>query len=102
MDTIFPDIFCHHHIVTNKTKTINNTEITQHIIRKSNKCINAGFFIAKIDKIKKWLTLQLLQFELVLMIFRAMSSQLALYKMSLVPTWILTASGLLSVSDSMI
>ena len=63
---------------------------------------NAGFFIAKIDKIKKWLTLQLLQFELVLMIFRAMSSQLALYKMSLVPTWILTASGLLSVSDSMI
>ena len=40
MDTVFPKIFCRYYIVTNKTETINNSEITQHTIYTSDKCVN--------------------------------------------------------------
>ena len=63
---------------------------------------NVGFFLMEIDEIKTTLTPQLLQFEPILMIFQAMSSWLALYKMSLVPAWLITASGVSSTSESMI
>ena len=45
MDTMCPKIFCRYHIVTNKTKTINNAEITQHIIYTSDKCVYSIYIL---------------------------------------------------------
>ena len=45
MDTIFTKIFCRYNIVTNKNKTINNAENTQHIIYTSGDSISRWIFL---------------------------------------------------------